>query len=224
MPARLRGAAARPPNGPAAVPPCAPRPRPTPAGQSCPIPQQRGGHGPQRDEGIRGRLHVARPAGPTRAPPRRPARPPFLRGTAARPALPASPHIIGVPARELADILVHVLEAFLGFLQLLLQRAHRHRHPARRAAWPGLARGSAGKQGEQAPPTPAAAGPHGTANRAPGAPSDRQSPGATGRGTPPRWLARSGPQSQSPGADWHPERPTGGRLYSTTTKGTARVT
>lgn len=47
---------------------------------------------------------------------------------------PASPHVVGVPSRELADILVHVLEALLSFLQLLLQRAHRHRHPARSAA------------------------------------------------------------------------------------------
>lgn len=44
------------------------------------------------------------------------------------------PHIVGVPARELADILIHVLEALLGLLQLLLQRTHRHRHTARRAA------------------------------------------------------------------------------------------
>lgn len=39
-----------------------------------------------------------------------------------------SPHIVWVPAGELADILVHVLEALFGLFQLLLQSSHRDRH------------------------------------------------------------------------------------------------
>lgn len=54
------------------------------------------------------------------------------------PPLPAAPHVVGVPPGELADVLVHVLEALLGLLQLLLQRAHCHRHPARGSARRGL--------------------------------------------------------------------------------------
>lgn len=42
--------------------------------------------------------------------------------------VPCSPHIIWVPAGELADILVYVLEALFGLLQLLLQSSHRDRH------------------------------------------------------------------------------------------------
>lgn len=194
------------PNGHAVVPSCARRPRPAARGGAAPWPRQRSGHGAHRDAGARGRLRAARPAGPKRAP-LRPALP--WRDSL---ALPASPHIIGVPARELADILVHVLEAFFGFLQLLLQRAHRHRHPARRAAWPGPAQGSAGKQGEQARllrgPRAGTAQP--IAPRRP--PLNHQSPGTSGKGSPPGRLAKSAHQSQGPRADWHPRRPTSGRL------------
>lgn len=45
---------------------------------------------------------------------------------------PSSPHIVGVPPRELADVLIDVLEALFGFLELLLQSTHSHRHPRRR--------------------------------------------------------------------------------------------
>lgn len=183
VPVRPRGAAARPAQQA--------RGRPVPRsaavaprqGQSSPIAAPAGRAGPAQGRDAPPSLQARRAHPP-------PASQPFLRGTAARPAPPASPHVIGVPARELADILVHVLEAFLGFLQLLLQRAHRHRHTARRAAWPGPARGSAGKQGEQAPPTPVAAGREGAANRAPVAPSDSQSLGTRVKRTPLRMARR----------------------------------
>lgn len=126
------------PPGPTGLRPFRPALRgraPPPRGRAAPSPHQRGGHGPHRDAGTRGQL--APPAlQARRAPPPSPG--PSLAGQrSAGRSPPRSPHIIGVPARELADILVHVLEAFLGFLQLLLQRTHRHRHPAR--ARPGRA-------------------------------------------------------------------------------------
>lgn len=138
---------------------------------------------------------------------------PFLRGTAARQVLPASPHIIGVPARELADILVHVLEAFLGFLQLLLQRAHRHRHPA--AARPGRAPREAalGNRGNR--PRPLRWPRAGTAQpiAPPWPPLTANHRAREERARPSGWLAKSAQQSQSPGADWHFGRPTSGRLF-----------
>lgn len=43
-------------------------------------------------------------------------------------SVPPLPHIIRVPPGELADILVHVLEALFGLFQLLLQSSHGDRH------------------------------------------------------------------------------------------------
>lgn len=101
-------------------------------------------HRPGPSQCSRGAASGARPAAIAVSPPPIPAgTPPTGPGPRRRcgdgllettPLSRPSPHIVGVPARELADVLIHVLEAFLGLLQLLLQRTHRHRHTARRAA------------------------------------------------------------------------------------------
>lgn len=63
------------PNGPAAVPSCAPWPCPTPAGQSCPIAAPTGRARPAQGRGDPRPASAACPAGPRRAPRRRPALP-----------------------------------------------------------------------------------------------------------------------------------------------------